>query len=128
MTWFFVAWSFCGYYQLLLEHLGIERWQFAYTDLGLDPVTQHWLLYFAPDRLATGGQDGREEMAVASCAAVSLLLEAIDLQVAAICELHAPEAPYIGATAATAAAAAGLRVPGGWETVRIYVSHYVIAM
>eukprot|EP00966_Prymnesium_polylepis_P189361 4387220-Prymnesium_polylepis.1 len=45
------------------------------------------------------------------------------MQAAAICELHAPAAPYAAGSASAAAADAGLRVPGGWEVVRVYVSH-----
>ena len=51
------------------------------------------------------------------------MTEAIHLQAAAVWELHAQHPPYAHAAAAVAAATAGLRVPGGGETVRVLVSH-----
>lgn len=37
---------------MLLVHMGVPRWHYAYTDIGLDPVTTFWLGFMNPDRLA----------------------------------------------------------------------------
>lgn len=59
--------------------------------------------------------DGARQEAVAG------MVQAVELQARAICELHAPAPPY-SAAAGLVAADAGLRVPGGWETIRVLVS------
>mmetsp|Transcript_14157 Transcript_14157/g.36676 ORF Transcript_14157/g.36676 Transcript_14157/m.36676 type:complete len:230 (-) Transcript_14157:94-783(-) len=50
--WHFVAHSFTDYFRLMIMHVGLARWQYAFTDVGLDPATKHWLRLFAPNRLA----------------------------------------------------------------------------
>ena len=48
-----LATSFSEYFRLLVLHLGMPRWQYAYTEAGLDPTCRQWLRLMAPDRLAT---------------------------------------------------------------------------
>lgn len=46
-----LASSFSEYVRLLMLHLGLPRWQYAYTEAGLDPTCRQWLRLMAPDRL-----------------------------------------------------------------------------
>ena len=48
-----IALTFTDYFRLLVLHLGVPRWQYAYTEAGLDPTCRQWLRLMAPDRLAT---------------------------------------------------------------------------
>lgn len=36
-NWFFIANSFTDYFRLMIMHLGIPNWQYAFTKVGLDP-------------------------------------------------------------------------------------------
>eukprot|EP00002_Diphylleia_rotans_P041228 TRINITY_DN9980_c0_g1_i3.p1 TRINITY_DN9980_c0_g1~~TRINITY_DN9980_c0_g1_i3.p1 ORF type:complete len:215 (+),score=44.70 TRINITY_DN9980_c0_g1_i3:44-688(+) len=38
--WFFVCNTFTEYFRLMILHLGLPRWQYAFTDIGLDPISQ----------------------------------------------------------------------------------------
>ncbi|KAJ1635601.1 hypothetical protein T492DRAFT_964564 [Pavlovales sp. CCMP2436] len=49
--WYFIADSFSDYFRLLLLHLGIARWQYAFTEVGLDPAARQWIRLLAPHRL-----------------------------------------------------------------------------
>lgn len=51
-SWSYVAESFGDYLRLLFVHLGLPRWQYAFTNVGLDPAAKHWLRLLAPRRLA----------------------------------------------------------------------------
>jgi len=35
--WFFIANSFTDYFRLMIMHLGIPNWHYAFTQVGLDP-------------------------------------------------------------------------------------------
>ncbi|CEM31016.1 unnamed protein product [Vitrella brassicaformis CCMP3155] len=48
--WHFLAASFTDYFRLALLHLGIARWEYAFTSVGLDPYTQRWLSFFTHER------------------------------------------------------------------------------
>ncbi len=50
--WYLVAKNFTAYYRLMITHLGIPRWHYAFTDVGLDPLTKFWFGFLAPERLA----------------------------------------------------------------------------
>lgn len=52
-TWCFVANSFTDYFRLMLLHLGLPSWQYAFTENGLDPVAKQWFRQLVPDRLAS---------------------------------------------------------------------------
>ena len=41
-SWFFMASTFTDYFRLMIMHLGLPCWQYAYTTVGLDPVSQQW--------------------------------------------------------------------------------------
>lgn len=49
--WFFVAETFADYLRLLVVHLGLPRWQYVYSEVGLDPAAKYWIRLFAPHRL-----------------------------------------------------------------------------
>jgi len=51
-TWCFLANSFTDYVKLMLAHLGLPHWQYAFTESGIDPVAKHWFRFLAPERLA----------------------------------------------------------------------------
>ena len=38
-SWFFIANTFTDYFRLMIMHLGIPHWQYAFTQTGLDPAT-----------------------------------------------------------------------------------------
>ena len=40
--WSFIANSFTDYFRLMVLHLGLPRWQYAYTEVGLDPIARQW--------------------------------------------------------------------------------------
>ena len=46
--WFFIANSFMDYFRLMVTHLGLPGWQYAYTDVGLDPICKQWFNYLMP--------------------------------------------------------------------------------
>jgi tubulin polyglutamylase complex subunit 2 len=50
--WFFIANSFTDYFRLMIMHLGLPCWQYAFTEVGLDPVSQQWFRFLSPERLA----------------------------------------------------------------------------
>lgn len=39
-NWNFVAASFTDYVRLMMHHLGLPSWQYAFTEAGLDPLTR----------------------------------------------------------------------------------------
>jgi hypothetical protein len=41
----------------MVLHLGLPRWHYAYTEVGLDPVAKQWFRALAPDRLAVALAD-----------------------------------------------------------------------
>mmetsp|Transcript_10203 Transcript_10203/g.19264 ORF Transcript_10203/g.19264 Transcript_10203/m.19264 type:complete len:206 (+) Transcript_10203:1-618(+) len=51
-SWNFLASSFSDYFRLMLSHVGLPNWQYAFTPIGLEPATRAWLRLLAPGRLA----------------------------------------------------------------------------
>lgn len=49
--WHYIAPNFTDYFRLLVIHLGIPRWQYAYTPIGLDPTIIQWFRFINPERL-----------------------------------------------------------------------------
>ena len=37
--WFFIANTFTDYFRLMIMHLGLPNWHYAFTQVGLDPQT-----------------------------------------------------------------------------------------
>jgi tubulin polyglutamylase complex subunit 2 len=57
-NWYFIAESFADYFRLLLLHLGLPRWHYAFTDVGLDPAARGWIRLLAPHRLHAHAEMG----------------------------------------------------------------------
>lgn len=57
--WSFIASTFTDYFRLLVLHLGLPHWQYAYTAIGLSPTTKQWLHFLAPDRLKLDLENSR---------------------------------------------------------------------
>ncbi len=36
----------------MIMHLGIPHWQYAFTNVGLDPLSWQWFRFLSPERLA----------------------------------------------------------------------------
>ena len=51
-NWFFISNTFTDYFRLMVMHLGLPNWQYAFTQVGLDPQTLQWLRFLSPERLA----------------------------------------------------------------------------
>jgi hypothetical protein len=51
-SWFFLANCFTDYFRLMIMHLGIPNWQYAFTKAGPDPQTMQWFRFLIPERLA----------------------------------------------------------------------------
>jgi len=51
LHWHFLCNSFLSYYRLMLMHLGLPQWQFAFTDIGLPQQSKQWFNMYAPIRL-----------------------------------------------------------------------------
>lgn len=49
--WHFVTTTLTNYFRLQVVHLGIIGWQYAYTDIGLDPIARQYLAFYCPERL-----------------------------------------------------------------------------
>lgn len=52
VRWHFLASSFMEYFRLMVMHLGLPQWQYAFTDIGLSPMSKQWFNLYAPVRLA----------------------------------------------------------------------------
>ena len=50
--WHPIAGSFSEYFRVMASHLGLPNWQYAFTDIGLDPAAKQWFSLLAPTRLA----------------------------------------------------------------------------
>ena len=59
--------SFSEYVRLLMLHLGLPGWQYAYTEAGLDPTCRQWLRLMAPDRLAPSSSSSPRGKGAFSC-------------------------------------------------------------
>mmetsp|Transcript_36909 Transcript_36909/g.104160 ORF Transcript_36909/g.104160 Transcript_36909/m.104160 type:complete len:265 (-) Transcript_36909:24-818(-) len=51
-TWNYVAPTFTEYFRLLAMYRGLPNWQYAFTRHGLDPVSERWVRFICPERLA----------------------------------------------------------------------------
>jgi hypothetical protein len=60
-SWFYVAENFTDYFRIMVMHLGLPGWQYAFTDVGLDPVCQQWFRFFSPERLDVDLQTFRKK-------------------------------------------------------------------
>ncbi|KAL5005397.1 hypothetical protein ScPMuIL_018853, partial [Solemya velum] len=51
IRWHYLTDSFTAYYRLMLMHMGLPQWQYAFTDIGLSHQAKQWFNMFAPTRL-----------------------------------------------------------------------------
>lgn len=51
LRWHYIADSFMAYYRLMIMHLGLPQWQYAFTDIGLSQQAKQWFNMYAPLRL-----------------------------------------------------------------------------
>ena len=51
-NWFFVAKNFTDYLRLVIMHLGLPNWHYAYSAVGLDCATKQWFRFLSVERLA----------------------------------------------------------------------------
>ena len=57
--WHVLAGSFSEYFRVMVAHLGLPNWQYAFTDVGLDPAARQWFAFLGPERLAVDLERGR---------------------------------------------------------------------
>lgn len=57
LQWHFLAESFLFYYRMMLVHLGLPQWHYAFTNIGLSNSAKQWFNLFCPLRL---DMDARE--------------------------------------------------------------------
>eukprot|EP01135_Chromosphaera_perkinsii_P009390 Nk52_evm66s1737 gene=Nk52_evmTU66s1737 len=50
--WSFMAKTFTEYFRLMVMHLGLPEWQYAFSPWGLSPISKQWFHFYCPVRLA----------------------------------------------------------------------------
>ncbi|KAL4228178.1 Tubulin polyglutamylase complex subunit 2 [Mactra antiquata] len=58
LSWHYIADSFTSYYRLMIMHLGLPMWQYAFTDIGLCQQSKQWFNLYAPLRLELDAELG----------------------------------------------------------------------
>ncbi|XP_030833094.1 tubulin polyglutamylase complex subunit 2 [Strongylocentrotus purpuratus] len=53
LRWHFLSSTFAQYFRLMMVHLGLPQWQYAFTDVGLSPSARQWFNLYGPYRLQT---------------------------------------------------------------------------
>ncbi|KAM4706722.1 tubulin polyglutamylase complex subunit 2 [Discoglossus pictus] len=48
LYWHFLAHNFTSYYRLMICHLGLPQWQYAFTSYGLSPQAKQWFNMYKP--------------------------------------------------------------------------------
>ncbi|XP_030047753.1 tubulin polyglutamylase complex subunit 2 [Microcaecilia unicolor] len=48
LYWHFLTDTFTAYYRLLITHLGLPQWQYAFTNYGVSPQAKQWFNMFKP--------------------------------------------------------------------------------
>ncbi|XP_004413272.1 PREDICTED: tubulin polyglutamylase complex subunit 2-like isoform X2 [Odobenus rosmarus divergens] len=48
LYWHFLTDSFTAYYHLLITHLGLPQWQYAFTSYGISPQAKQWFNMYKP--------------------------------------------------------------------------------
>ncbi|XP_036275500.1 tubulin polyglutamylase complex subunit 2 isoform X2 [Pipistrellus kuhlii] len=48
LYWHFLTDTFTAYYRLLLTHLGLPQWQYAFTSYGISPQAKQWFNMYKP--------------------------------------------------------------------------------
>ncbi|XP_053157390.1 tubulin polyglutamylase complex subunit 2 [Hemicordylus capensis] len=53
LYWHFLTKTFTAYYRLLITHLGLPQWQYAFTSYGISPQAKQWFNMYKPITLNT---------------------------------------------------------------------------
>lgn len=53
LYWHFLTKTFTAYYRLLITHLGLPQWQYAFTSYGISPQVKQWFNMYKPITLNT---------------------------------------------------------------------------
>ena len=64
-SWFFIANTFTDYFRLMIMHLGLPHWQYAFTQVGLDPQALQWFRFLSPERLAIDIENRKNQESLA---------------------------------------------------------------
>uniref|UniRef100_M3XPT7 Tubulin polyglutamylase complex subunit 2 n=2 Tax=Mustela TaxID=9665 RepID=M3XPT7_MUSPF len=48
LYWHFLTDTFTAYYRLLITHLGLPQWQYAFTSYGISPQAKQWFNMYKP--------------------------------------------------------------------------------
>ncbi|XP_040840852.1 tubulin polyglutamylase complex subunit 2 [Ochotona curzoniae] len=48
LYWHFLTDTFTAYYRLLITHLGLPQWQYAFTSYGISPQAKQWFSLYKP--------------------------------------------------------------------------------
>ncbi|KAM8781103.1 tubulin polyglutamylase complex subunit 2 isoform 2-T2 [Rhynchonycteris naso] len=48
LYWHFLTQTFTAYYRLLITHLGLPQWQYAFTSYGISPQAKQWFNMYKP--------------------------------------------------------------------------------
>ncbi|XP_036892466.1 tubulin polyglutamylase complex subunit 2, partial [Sturnira hondurensis] len=48
LYWHFLTETFTSYYRLLITHLGLPQWQYAFTNYGVSPQAKQWFNMYKP--------------------------------------------------------------------------------
>ncbi|XP_078616408.1 tubulin polyglutamylase complex subunit 2-like [Branchiostoma floridae x Branchiostoma japonicum] len=73
LRWNFLTDSFTHYFRMMIMHLGLPQWQYAFTDIGLSHQAKQWFNMYAPGRLAMDmrdrGPEGQDQREADPCSA-----------------------------------------------------------
>ncbi|XP_067387014.1 tubulin polyglutamylase complex subunit 2 [Emydura macquarii macquarii] len=53
LYWHFLTDTFTAYYRLLITHLGLPQWQYAFTSYGISPQAKQWFNMYKPININT---------------------------------------------------------------------------
>uniref|UniRef100_A0A8D0HA06 Tubulin polyglutamylase complex subunit 2 n=1 Tax=Sphenodon punctatus TaxID=8508 RepID=A0A8D0HA06_SPHPU len=53
LYWHFLTKTFTAYYRLMITHLGLPQWQYAFTAYGISPQTKQWFNTYKPITIST---------------------------------------------------------------------------
>ncbi|XP_019373636.1 PREDICTED: tubulin polyglutamylase complex subunit 2 isoform X2 [Gavialis gangeticus] len=53
LYWHFLTKTFTAYYRLLITHLGLPQWQYAFTSYGVSPQAKQWFNMYKPITINT---------------------------------------------------------------------------
>jgi hypothetical protein len=87
-TAYFLAPTLTHYYRLLLMHIGIPHWQYAFTDAGMNQSAEQWFNLLSPHRLEIDLKHERVQRMAAERAAATAASSAPPAAVRSTTSLH----------------------------------------